>query len=108
MSVDTTSTAMWTSVQQLQHEVEDSGLEQGDIIQDVQIFQGVAMEYQLAYQPNSMSVDTSSTAMSMSVQQLQREVEDSGLGQGDIVQDAPFFKDAVTEYQLAYQSLKEK
>ena len=27
---------------------------------------------------------------------------------GDIVQDAKFFQEAVTEYQLAYQSLDEK
>ena len=51
-----------------------------------------------------MSVDTSSTAMLTSTQQLQCEVEDSGLEQGDIVQDANFFQDAATEYQLAYQS----
>ena len=55
-----------------------------------------------------MSVDTSSTAMSMSVPQSQHEAEDSGLEQGDIVQDAQFFQDAATEYQLAYQSLDEK
>ena len=55
-----------------------------------------------------MSVDTSSIAMSMSVQQLQCEAEDSGSEQGDIIQDAQFFQDAATEYQLAYQSLDEK
>ena len=59
-------------------------------------------------EPNSMSVDTSSTAMSMSVLQLQCEAEDSGLEQGDIIQAAQFFQDAATEYQLAYQSLDEK
>ena len=55
-----------------------------------------------------MSVDTSSTAMSASAQQLQHEAEDSGSEQGDIIQDAQFFQDAATEYQLAYQSLDEK
>ena len=55
-----------------------------------------------------MSVDTSSTAMSMSAPQLQCEAEDSGLEQGDIIQDAQFFQDAATECQLAYQSLDEK
>ena len=40
---------MLTSTQQLQHEAEDSGSEQGDIIQDVQFFQDAAMEYQLVY-----------------------------------------------------------
>ena len=55
-----------------------------------------------------MSVDTSSTAMSTSAQQLQCEAEDSGSEQGDIIQDAQFFQDAATEYQLAYQSLDEK
>ena len=55
-----------------------------------------------------MSVDTSSTAMLMSSQQQQHEAEDSGSEQGDIIQDALFFQDAATEYQLAYQSLEEK
>ena len=55
-----------------------------------------------------MSVDTSSTAMSMYAPQSQYEAEDSGLEQGDIVQDAQFFQDVATEYQLAYQSLDEK
>ena len=58
-------------------------------------------------EPNSMSVDTSSTIMSMPTQQLQHEVEDNGSEQGDIIQDAQFFQDAATEYQLAYQSLDE-
>ena len=35
-------------------------------------------------------------------------VDDSGSETGDIVQDAQFFQDVVTEYQLAYQSLDEK
>ena len=55
-----------------------------------------------------MSVDTSSTAVSTSMQQQQHEAEDSGLEQGDIIQDVQFFQDAATEYQLAYQSLEEK
>ena len=55
-----------------------------------------------------MSVDTSSTAMSMSVPESQREAEDSGSEHDDIIQDAQFFQDAATEYQLAYQSLDEK
>ena len=59
-------------------------------------------------EPNSMSVDTSSTAMSMSMPQSQCEAEDSGLEQGDIVHDAQFFQETATEYQLAYQSLDEK
>ena len=59
-------------------------------------------------EPTSISVDTSSTTMSMSRPQLQCEVEDGGLEQGDIIQDAQFFQDTATEYQLAYQSLDEK
>ena len=35
-------------------------------------------------------------------------VDDSGSETGDIIRDAQFFQDAVTEYQLAYQSLDEK
>ena len=35
-------------------------------------------------------------------------VDDSGSETGDIVQDAQFFQDMATEYQLAYQSLDEK
>ena len=59
-------------------------------------------------EPSSMSVDTSSTAMSMSAQQPQCEAEESGSEHGDIIQDVQFFQDAATEYQLGYQSLKEK
>ena len=57
-----------------------------------------------------MSVDTSSTAMSMSVPQSQHEAEDSGSEQGDIIQDAQFFQEfhSYCAYQLAYQSLDEK
>ena len=55
-----------------------------------------------------MSVDASSTAMSTSVPHSQCEAEDSGLEQGDIIQDAQFFQDVATEYQLTYQSLDEK
>ena len=55
-----------------------------------------------------MSVDTSSTTMSMSTPQLQCEAEDSGSEQGDIIPDAQFSQDPATEYQLAYQSLDEK
>ena len=53
-------------------------------------------------------MNTSSIPILASVQQLQREAEDSSLESGDIVQDAQFFQDAATEYQLAYQSLDEK
>ena len=35
-------------------------------------------------------------------------VDDSGSETGDIIWDGQFFQDAVTEYQLAYQSLDEK
>ena len=35
-------------------------------------------------------------------------INDSGSETGDIVQDAQFFQDAATEYQLTYQSLDEK
>ena len=42
------------------------------------------------------------------MQQLQHEAEDSGLEQGDIIQDDQLFQDAATEYQLAYQSLDKK
>ena len=50
MSVDTSSMTVSTSVQQLQCEMEDSGSEHGDIVQDEQFFQDVAIEYQMAYQ----------------------------------------------------------
>ena len=39
---------------------------------------------------------------------MQWEVDDSGSEAGDIVQDAQFFQDAATKYQLVYQSLDEK
>ena len=47
-------------------------------------------------------------AMSTYAQQPQREVEEAELEHGDIIEDAQFFHDAATEYQLAYQSLEEK
>ena len=37
-----------------------------------------------------------------------RRSNDSGSEAGDIIQDAKFFQDAATEYQLTYQSLDEK
>ena len=59
-------------------------------------------------EPSSMSVDTSSTAMSMSMQQPQHEAEESGSEHGDIVQDAQFFQDLALQYQSAYQSLEDQ
>ena len=35
-------------------------------------------------------------------------IDDSGSEEGDILCDAKFFQEAVTEYQQAYQSLDEK
>ena len=46
--------------------------------------------------------------MLTSVQQPQHEAEESGLEHGDIVQDVQFFQDAAVEYQMSYQSLKDK
>ena len=59
-------------------------------------------------EPDSMLVNTSSKAIQASVQQSQWEAEDIGSEQGDIIQDAQFFQDVATEYQLAYQSLDKK
>ena len=50
MSVDTSSMTVSMSAHQPQHEMEDSGLEHGDIVQDAQFFQDAAIEYQMAYQ----------------------------------------------------------
>ena len=58
--------------------------------------------------PDSMSVNTSSEPILVSAQQSQREAEDRELEAGDIIQDAQFFQEAATEYQMAYQSLDEK
>ena len=44
----------------------------------------------------------------VSAHHVQWDVNDSGSETGDIIQDAQFFQDTVTEYQLAYQSLDEK
>ena len=52
--------------------------------------------------------DTNLDPVQASVHHLQQEVDDSGSEAGDIIHDAKFFQDAVTEYQLAYQSLDEK
>ena len=57
-------------------------------------------------EPNSLSVNTSSTSIPTSAQQLQHEMEDSGSEHGDIVQDAQLFQDAALEYQIAYQSFR--
>ena len=58
---------------------------------------------------SELSLDnTGSDPIQASVQQLQWEVDDSGSEAGDIIQDAQFFQDAATEYQLTYQSLDEK
>ena len=57
---------------------------------------------------DSMSVNTSFKSILASAQQLQWEAEDSGSEAGDIVQDAKFFQDAATEYQLTYRSLDGK
>ena len=35
-------------------------------------------------------------------------IDETGSGAGDIADDAKFFQDAATEYQLAYQSLDKK
>ena len=58
--------------------------------------------------PDSMLVNTSSEPILASTQQLQWEAEDRESEVGDIIQDAQFFPDASTEYQMAYQSLDEK
>ena len=52
--------------------------------------------------------DTNVDPVPASTHHLQWDVDDSGLETGDIIQDAKFFQEAVTEYQLAYQSLDEK
>ena len=39
---------------------------------------------------------------------MQQEAEDCGSEAGDIIQDAQFFQDTATKYQMAYQSLDEK
>ena len=52
--------------------------------------------------------NTDSDPVQVSTHHLQWEVDDSGSETGDIVQDAQFFQDTATEYQLAYQSLDEK
>ena len=81
----------------------------GEEIPSLKLADQIAVHRQVPVsEPNSMSVDTSSTAMSISAPQSQCEAEDSGLEQGDIVQDAQFFQDVATEYQLVYQSLDEK
>ena len=54
------------------------------------------------------SDNTGSDPIQASAHHLQWEVNDSGSEAGDIIQDAQFFQDAATEYQLAYQSLDEK
>ena len=42
-------------------------------------------------EPNSLTVNASSSSISMSAQQPQHDTEDNGLEHGDIVQDAQLF-----------------
>ena len=52
--------------------------------------------------------DTNLDPVQVSAHHVQQEVDNSGSEAGDIIRDAKLFQDAVTEYQLAYQSLDEK
>ena len=95
---DVAQGAMWVPVVESENVLEVSGEE----IPSLELSDQITVHRQVPVtKPNSMS-------MSMSVPQSQREAEDSGSEQGDIFQDAQFFQDAATEYQLAYQSLDEK
>ena len=69
----------------------------------------IAIHRQIPVMDSELSMDnTGSDPVQASAHHLQWEVNDSGSETGDIVQDAQFFQDAATEYQLAYQSLDEK
>ena len=52
--------------------------------------------------------DTDLEPVQASAHHAQQEVNDSGSEEGDIIHSAKFFQEAVTEYQLTYQSLDEK
>ena len=109
----------WTSQPK---NVVDQGAVQERVAEDEDVLEGSGEEFpslELADQiavhrqipitdPDSMSLNTSSEPILVSAQQSQWEAEDRGLEAGDIIQDAQFFRDAATEYQLAYQSLDEK
>ena len=49
--------------------------------------------------------DTDLEPVHASAHHVQWEVDDSGSEAGDIIHDAKFFQEVVTEYQLTYQSL---
>ena len=46
---NTSLSSLPASMQQLQHEMEDTALKHGNIIQDAQFFQDTAIEYQVTY-----------------------------------------------------------
>ena len=78
----------------------------GEEVPSLELADQIAICRQIPVMDSELSSDnTGSDPIQASVQQ---EVNDSGSEAGDIIQDAQFFQDAATEYQLAYQSLDEK
>ena len=78
----------------------------GEEVPSLELADQIAIHRQIPVINSELSMDnTDLDPVQMSVQQ---EVDDSGSQVGDIIQDAQFFQDAATEYQLAYQSLDEK
>ena len=81
----------------------------GEEIPSMELADQIAIRRQIPVMDSELSTNnTDSDPVQVSAHHLQWEVNDDGSETGDIVQDAQFFEDAVTEYQLAYQSLDEK
>ena len=81
----------------------------GEKIPSMELADQIAVHRWIPVMDSELSMDnTDSDPVQASAHHLQWEVDDSGSEAGDIVQDAQFFQDAETEYQLAYQSLDEK
>ena len=102
---DAAQGTMWDQVVEGENALEVSGEE----IPSLELADQIAVcKHIPVTEPNSLSVNTSSTSMTTSAQQLQCEMEESESEHGDIMQDAQLFQDAALEYQIAYQSLEDK
>ena len=80
----------------------------GEEIPSMELADQIAVCRQITVMDPETMDNTDSDPVPVSTHHLQQDVNDSGSETGDIIQDAQFFQDTMTEYQLAYQSLDEK
>ena len=80
----------------------------GEEIPSMELADQIAVCRRIPVMDPETTDNTDSDPVPASVHHLRWDVDNSGSETGDIIQDAQFFQDAATEYQLAYQSLDEK